>query len=73
MDRDRAVDALCQSARGLQFLFVVSLVSIGVLLASLRVVDPGSATFVLAWVQLVTFVVILAVTGSALAICVRWS
>lgn len=72
MNRDRAIDALCRSARGLQFLFVVSVLSIGILLASLRVVDPGSATAVITVVQLVTFAVIFAITGTALAICVRW-
>ncbi|UPM44280.1 hypothetical protein [Halocatena salina] len=73
MDRDRAVTALCRSARGLQFVLVVSLVSIAVLLASLRVVDPGSATYVITMVQLITFVGLFAITGAALTICVRWS
>lgn len=73
MDRDRALNALCQSARGLQVLFVISLVSIGVLLASLRVVDPGSGTYIITVVQLVTFAGLFALTGTALAVCVRWS
>lgn len=73
MNRDRAITALCQSARGLQLLFVVSLVSIGVLLASLQVVDSGSATYIIAVVQLVSFAGLLALTGSALVVCVRWS
>ncbi|RRJ30109.1 hypothetical protein [Halocatena pleomorpha] len=73
MNRDRAIASLCRSARGLQLLFVVSLVSIGVLLASLRVVTPGSATHVITMVQLVTFAGLFALTGTALLICVRWS
>lgn len=71
MDRGRFLDTLCQSAKGLQILFVVSVVSIVVLLASLRTVEPGSDTYVIAVVQLVSFAGVFVLTGSALYLCVR--
>ena len=71
MDRSGYLDVLCQSARGLQVLLVVSTVSTVVLLGSLGVVEPGSDTYVIAVVQLVTFVGIALLSGSALLLCVR--
>lgn len=71
MDWSRFLDILCQSARGLQILFVVSLVSIVVLLASLQVVEPGSGTYVVAVVQLVSFAGVFVLTAIGLYLCVR--
>lgn len=65
------LDHLCQSARRLQFLFVVSLVSVVVLLGSLTVVEPGSDTYVIAMVQLVSFAGVCLLTGTTLVLCMR--
>lgn len=71
MDWSGYLDALCQSARGLQILFVVSTVSIVVLLVSLQFVEPGSGTFVIALVQLVTFAGIFLLSVTTLVLCLR--
>lgn len=71
MDRDRFLDALCQFTRGLQVLFVVSLVSIIVLLLSLEVVESGTDTYFIIIIQIVSFAGVFAFAASALYLCMR--
>jgi hypothetical protein len=66
MDSDPFLDYLCGSARGLQLVFVVSVVSMLVLGASLSVVEPGSRTYVLAVFQHVSFAGLFVLTGTTL-------
>lgn len=73
MDWGGYLRRLCQSARGLQVLFTVSIVSIVVLLGSLTVVEPGSATYVIVLVQLVSFAGVFLLTGTTLLLCVRYT
>lgn len=71
MDREQLLDALCERARGWQLLFVVSLVTVIILLPSFRAVEPGSATYVVVVVQLVGFGIIGVLAGSVLYVCMQ--
>jgi len=71
MDRDRLLDAACQFSRGWQLLFVISFVSLVVLGLSLDVVEPGSATYVVTVIQLVSFGALFLFTGGLLVLCIR--
>ncbi|ESP87006.1 hypothetical protein [Candidatus Halobonum tyrrellensis] len=65
------VDVLCDFRRHLRYLFMISVLSIVVLLASLVYVDPGSGGYVLAVVQLVSFGVVLVLSGGGMVVCGR--
>lgn len=65
------VDAVCDFRRHLRLLFMLSAFSILLLLASLPYLQPRSGTFVIATVQLVSFAVIVLVSGGLMVVCAR--
>lgn len=65
------LDVLCDFRRHLRYLFMLSALSIVVLLASLAYVDPGSGGYVLAVVQLVSFGGILLLSVGGMVACGR--
>lgn len=67
----RFVDVLCEYRSQFRLLAMVSVLSILVLSVSLLYVDPGTATFVVAVIQLVTFGAILLVSGGLMFVCSR--
>jgi len=73
MDRARFLDALCAHARGLQLLLVVSVVCSLVLVVALGAVEAGSATYVVAVVQLVSFAAVGLLSAASLVACVRYT
>lgn len=67
------IGVLCDFRRHIRFLFMITLLSIVVLLVSLAYVEPGSGAYVIALVQLVTFGVIFLLSSSVMLLCARHS
>lgn len=67
------LDVLCDFRRHFRILVMISVLSIVVLLASLRYVDPGTGAFVVAIVQLMTFGPIAVAAGGLMVLCGRRS
>lgn len=65
------LDVVCDFRRHLRYLFMISALSVVVLLASLAYVDPGSGGYVLAVVQLVSFGGILLLSAGGMVVCGR--
>lgn len=65
------LDVLCDFRKHFRLLFMVTLLSIGILLISLQYVEPGSGTYVITLVQLVTFGAIFLVSAGLMLLCGR--
>lgn len=49
------IDHLCERETGIRYVFIISLLSIVLLMASLTVVTPGTGTYYIAIIQVITF------------------
>ncbi|SFL34001.1 hypothetical protein SAMN04487950_3443 [Halogranum rubrum] len=73
MTETQFVDLLCEYRTKFRLLAMVSTLSILVLSASLFYVESGTATYVIAVVQIVTFAAILLLSGGLIVVCERRS
>lgn len=71
MTETRFLDVLCGYRNRLRLLAMVSALSIIVLSVSLLYVEPGTATYVIAVVQLVTFGALFLLAGGLVVVCAR--
>lgn len=62
---------LCDFRRHFRLLFMITFLSIVILFVSLQYVEPGSETYVIALVQLVTFGVIFLGSVGMMVLCGR--
>ena len=71
MTDTRFAEVLCDFRKHFRLLFMVSLLSIVVLVAALAYVEPGTATYVITMIQLVTFAGIGLLSGGLMVACAR--
>ena len=69
--RDVLLDHLCDLDRYVRGLFALSITFVGLLFVSLTLVSPGSATFVIIVVDLVSLLVVAAASLGILLLCRR--
>lgn len=71
MASKKYLDHLCEHALGIRYVFIVSVLSILVLLGSLTMISSGTGTFYIAIIQLVTFVGLVGLSFALMVVCNR--
>lgn len=65
------VDVLCRSRHKFRLLFMVSVLSLVILGVALPAIEPGTGTYVITVVQLVTFLVVGSFSLGMMVLCSR--
>lgn len=68
---DRYLDNVCTHETGLRYVFIVSLLSTLILSGAFALIDPGTATYYVTVLQLVTFVLLMALSLTLVLTCAR--
>jgi hypothetical protein len=71
MTETRFTKVVCDFRKQFRLLFMISLLSIIVLVVSLAYIEAGTATYVVTVIQLVTFAAIGLLSGGLMIICAR--
>lgn len=68
---NRYLDNVCTHETGLRYVFIVSLLSTVILSAAFALIEPGTPTYYVTVLQLVTFVPLMALSLALLVLCSR--
>lgn len=71
MASKKYIDHLCERETGIRYVFIISLLSIVLLMGSLTVVTPGTGTYYIAVIQLITFGALVVFSFGLMTYCHR--
>jgi hypothetical protein len=71
MSSKKYVDHLCERETGIRYVFIISLLSILLLMGSLTVVTPGTETYYIAVIQVITFGFLIVFSFGVMVYCHR--